>query len=132
MHNTTTGRNICSTSHFDEKHPRQSCTCTCALGVLCCFALFVCLTFLPSHLSFKNMYYTLCTTIVSRNRHVTYMYMYVHIFPSSNIVIQCIRQGCLTGQTSIIIPLGTKDAKKVASLCCFFYVVSHLLKFTKM
>ena len=56
------------------------CTCTCAasivhipeaahffigkvtaLGVLCCFALFVCLTllasfFLPSHLSFKNMY----------------------------------------------------------------------------
>ena len=45
-------------------------TCTCssfflgkvtALGVLCCFALFVCLIllasfFLPSHLSFKNMY----------------------------------------------------------------------------
>ena len=49
-------------------------TCTCptrgssfflgkvtTLGVLCCFALFVCLTllasfFLPSHLSFKNMY----------------------------------------------------------------------------
>ena len=34
-----------------------------ALGVLCCFALFVCLTllasfFLPSHLSFKNMYYS--------------------------------------------------------------------------
>ena len=32
-----------------------------ALGVLCCFALLVCLTllasfFLPSHLSFKNMY----------------------------------------------------------------------------
>ena len=32
-----------------------------ALGVLCCFALFVCLTllasfFLLSHLSFKNMY----------------------------------------------------------------------------
>ena len=32
-----------------------------ALGVLCCFALFVCLPllasfFLPSHLSFKNMY----------------------------------------------------------------------------
>ena len=44
-----------------------------ALGVLCCFALFVCLTllaslFLPSHLSFKNMYicrlcmYTLINT----------------------------------------------------------------------
>ena len=34
-----------------------------ALGVLCCFALFVCLTllasfFLPSLLSFKNMYNT--------------------------------------------------------------------------
>ena len=32
-----------------------------ALGMLCCFALFVCLTLLasfllPSHLSFKNMY----------------------------------------------------------------------------
>ena len=30
-----------------------------ALSVLCCFTLFVCLTllvFLPSHLSFKNMY----------------------------------------------------------------------------
>ena len=32
-----------------------------ALGVLCCFAMFVCLPllasfFLPSHLSFKNMY----------------------------------------------------------------------------
>ena len=38
------------------------------LGVLCCFALFVCLTllasfFLPSHLSFKNMY----------------MYIHVHV-----------------------------------------------------
>ena len=40
------------------------------LGVLCCFALFVCLTllasfFLPSHLSFKNMYiYSMCTCTV--------------------------------------------------------------------
>ena len=37
-----------------------------ALGVLCCFALFVCLTllasfFLPSHLSFKNMYICVCS-----------------------------------------------------------------------
>ena len=41
-----------------------------ALGVLCCFALFVCLTLLASffHLSFKNMYiYTL----------FIYMYMYL-------------------------------------------------------
>ena len=46
-----------------ESHPRQLRKVT-ALGVLCCFALFVCLTlpasfFLPSHLSFKNMY--ICT-----------------------------------------------------------------------
>ena len=39
-----------------------------ALGVLCCFALFVCLTllasfFLPSHLSFKNMYIQVQTII---------------------------------------------------------------------
>ena len=39
-----------------------------ALGVLCCFALFVCLTllasfFLPSHLSFKNMYINVYTTV---------------------------------------------------------------------
>ena len=46
-----------------------------ALGVLCCFALFVCLTllasfFLPSHLSFKT-----CTC----TRHVNYYYLYVHV-----------------------------------------------------
>ena len=40
-----------------------------ALGVLCCFALFVCLTllasfFLPSHLSFKNMYVVIRTHVV--------------------------------------------------------------------
>ena len=39
------------------------------LGVLCCFALFVCLTllasfFLPSHLSFKNMHIPLVTAAV--------------------------------------------------------------------
>ena len=44
-----------------------------ALGVLCCFALFVCLTllasfFLPSHLSFKNMY-TLCPLHVCHSVH---------------------------------------------------------------
>ena len=41
-----------------------------ALGVLCCFALFVCLTllasfFLPSHLSFKNMYIHLYSKTLS-------------------------------------------------------------------
>ena len=39
----------------------NSIACMYMLGVLCCFALFVCLTllasfFLPSHLSFKNMF----------------------------------------------------------------------------
>ena len=39
---------------------------TCALGVLCCFALFVCLTLLASffRLSFKNMYIRVCTYTV--------------------------------------------------------------------
>ena len=64
-----------------ESHPRQFFHCLSwvrvvgssptrdsfftALGVLCCFALFVCLTllasfFLPSHLSFKNMHIGVC------------------------------------------------------------------------
>ena len=36
-----------------------------ALGVLCCFALFVCLTLLASffHLSFKNMYIVIVNTL---------------------------------------------------------------------
>ena len=60
--------------HVDVTHARVDGKCAClrqlifsrksdclGLGVLCCFALFVCLTllasfFLPSHLSFKNMY----------------------------------------------------------------------------
>ena len=50
-----------------------------ALGVLCCFALFVCLTllasfFLPSHLSFKNMY----------------MYIYMYHASDSNTISSCI------------------------------------------
>ena len=66
------------TADETENDDYITCTCKCitptselkgihvkvtALGVLCCFALFVCLTllasfFLPSHLSFKNMYIT--------------------------------------------------------------------------
>ena len=42
-----------------------------ALGVLCCFALFVCLTllasfFLPSHLSLKTCIYTMGNGLVGR------------------------------------------------------------------
>ena len=55
-----------------------------ALGVLRCFALFVCLTllasfFLPSHLSFKNMYI-----------HVTaYMHPRQLIFPRKSDCLRC-------------------------------------------
>ena len=51
-----------------------------ALGVLCCFALFICLTllasfFLPSHLSFKNMYmYVHCIMI-----YVQFLYTYIRV-----------------------------------------------------
>ena len=53
-----------------------------ALGVLCCFALFVCLTllasfFLPSHLSFKNMYIYTCPVHVYSSSHDRYI-LYVH------------------------------------------------------
>ena len=46
-----------------------------ALGVLFCFALFVCLTllasfFLPSHLSFKNMYNGMLVIHVLSHVHV--------------------------------------------------------------
>ena len=45
---------------YTYMHPRQLIFLgkVTALGVLCCFALFVCLTLLASffHLSFKNMY----------------------------------------------------------------------------
>ena len=57
-----------------------------ALGVLCCFALFVCLTllaffFLPSHLSFKNMYvtYIQCTISYCTVCILLYcIYIYMH------------------------------------------------------
>ena len=75
------------------------CTCTCsfflgkvtALGVLCCFALFVCLTllasfFLPSHLSFKNMStflklvcYMYITCMYMHVHTCMYMYLYFHV-----------------------------------------------------
>ena len=50
-----------------------------ALGVLCCFALFVCLTllayfFLPSHLSFKNMYIYMYKVYVR-----VHVVVYVHV-----------------------------------------------------
>ena len=51
--------------------------CTMYMGVLCCFALFVCLTllaffFLPSHLSFKNMYIQCHNIIIMLNTGYQY------------------------------------------------------------
>ena len=50
-----------------------------ALGVLCCFALFICLTllasfFLPSHLSFNNMYTRCLVLYVYTRCLVLYVY----------------------------------------------------------
>ena len=62
-----------------ESHPRQLIFLrkgkVTALGVLCCFALFVCLTLLASffHFSFKNMY--------------MYMYMYMEILMHSTLAL---------------------------------------------
>ena len=65
-----------------------------ALGVLCCFALFVCLTllasfFLPSHLSFKNMYIWLLIHIVIEI--CTKLYCYAYLFNLDfDLCVQCI------------------------------------------
>ena len=61
-----------------------------ALGVLCCFALFVCLTllasfFLPSHLSFKNMY--IHTSIVTYVH--TYKYAMIRLCMYRDIANMC-------------------------------------------
>ena len=57
---TTTGGGFPPIIFSEFMHEVHTCTCT-ALGVLCCFALFVCLTllasfFLPSPISHQNMY----------------------------------------------------------------------------
>ena len=77
-----------------------------ALGVLCCFALFVCLTllasfFLPSHLSFKNMY-------IYMNLWLT-LYVAYRVLSSSLGVRQCLEH--------------KRDTVSVAE-----YVVADLLK----
>ena len=60
-----------------------------ALGVLCCFALFVCLTllasfFLPSHLSFKNMYIHLHVHVV----HLNIVHVCIQLFAAKGVVVQ--------------------------------------------
>ena len=56
-----------------------------ALGVLCCFALFVCLTllasfFLPSHLSFKIYNVHVADTV-----HVVHVYIQVYMYMYMNV-----------------------------------------------
>ena len=73
-----------------ESHPRQLPGKVTALGVLCCFALFVCSTllasfFLPSHISFKNMYICTCTYpvyayMVSELNFLVHVHVHVHVY----------------------------------------------------
>ena len=72
---------------YIESHPGSSFFLgkVTALGVLCCFALFVCLTllasfFLPSHLSFKNMHMYL---------YVQHVYTCIH---TGTCICTCTRQ----------------------------------------
>ena len=56
--------------HYTEACHRRIVNAHVHVGVLCCFALFVCLTllasfFLPSHLSFKNMYMYLYNLVIT-------------------------------------------------------------------
>ena len=78
--------------------------------MLCCFALFVCLTllasfFLPSHLSFKNMYiyvvhvYT-CTQNIILNLYwhtCMYMYVYVHVYAHTHALGDLMGALCRVG-----------------------------------
>ena len=69
-----------------------------ALGVLCCFALFVCLTllvsfFLPSQLSFKNMYMYTCTNVVLNNKGLLVLKVIVKKYAGPHIIITCPRKG---------------------------------------
>ena len=84
---------MCASSHTHTNiHTNTfTCTCTCvvtALGVLRCFALFVCLTllasfFLPSHLSFKNMYLTY--TFISHAHTHTHTHTRTHTHTHTHI-----------------------------------------------
>ena len=83
-----------------------------ALGVLCCFALFVCLTllasfFLPSHLSLKTCIFTMyciCILCVCRFVYIciTHTHTYTHILQKSEA-------GILPSTTSTM-PLGSQHA----------------------
>ena len=83
-----------------------------ALGVLYCFALFVCLTllasfFLPSHLSLKNMYIYTCTCTCTYAHVCTYMYIvhvdvnvhvhvYMHVYTYNHVDVHVYRCTCMS------------------------------------
>ena len=77
-----------------------------ALGVLCCFALFVYLTllasvFLPSHLSFKNMY-ILCLYILLKNLEIIIrLCCLVHVILSNVLHTHSVWQ-CTTMKSSLM------------------------------
>ena len=77
------------------------------LGVLCCFALFVCLTllasfFLPSHLSFKNMHMQFMKTQCDSTLHGhDRIHMYIHSICNGVFVLQWL----CNGYTQCIIPV---------------------------
>ena len=90
--------------------------------VLCCFALFVCLTllasfFLPSHLSFKNMYIPMLSLAHSPIQPLTtlnYMYMYMYLLlspsPSSSASPLSLRCGAI-GSVFLFLPVLTGAVK---------------------
>ena len=85
-----------------------------ALGVLCCFALFVCLTllasfFLPSHLSFKNMYmYDIVHDSLLHTIFTIFLFCYRPKYP---VKIHVWAGISMRGTTRLIIFDGIMDAE---------------------
>ena len=76
-----------------------------ALGVLCCFAFFVCLTllasfFLLSHLSFKTC---ICTSTLYIHVHANYMYIYCRCTNVCTMYMYVLKQNSVMAAIYIII-----------------------------
>ena len=84
-----------------------------ALGVLCCFALFVCLTllasfFLPSHLSFKNMnmqssVFCVCVCVCTRAQMCSWIYISVHVCVTTSLPQLHVYHTCTHVQSCVYI-----------------------------
>ena len=69
------------------------------MGVLCCFALFVCLTllasfFLPSHLSLKTCMYFQSTILLFSTVHITRTFVFVVKAHVHSIFFQGYHRSC--------------------------------------